>query len=1127
VVATNAAGSSAASGSASGSPRTTPGAPTAVTATPGNAQLAVSWTAPASNGGATITTYTATTSPGGLTCTATGSPAGTSCTISGLTNGTSYTVTVTATNAAGTGPSSTASAAAVPVGTPGTPAAPTLSAGDAQLSVSWTAPASNGATITAYTVTATPSDGSLATRTCSTSGSPAGTSCTVTALTNGGTYAVTVRATNSAGNGASSSSSTGIPYPATIMTSARLALWLDGADASTFFTDTAGTAPAVSGNAVARWNDKSGRGLNALQTSATLRPVLGSSTASNGRVVPVFDGTDDKLDLDITKLPTGSAASTQLAAAGLSRAPGAYSMLTWWGTSSPGAVRNLWLNGSTVCVDRYNQAPVLCDGTVGVNTAHVLGAAFTSSTLSVFTSGRTPVSSAISLSTGTTSGNLGGQGPWWGGPVDEQIIFADVLTTAERRTVEEYLARKWGALVTPAAPTGVGATAGAGQIAATWSAPSWNGGSSVTGYTATATPSGGGSALTCTTAGATNCTITGLTNGTTYTVTVTATNAVGTGPSSAGASATPTGAPGAPGAPVLTAADGQLGVSWAAPASNGGSAITGYTATTTPGSFTCTTSGTTSCTISGLTNGTSYSVAVTATNASGTGSASSSTTGIPYPASIMTSARLRLWLDGADASTRFQDTAGTTAATTAGQSVALWRDKSGQANDAVQSTSGNRPTLTTVNGRLVPGFNGTSSYMNLTVAKLPTGTTTSTVLLAGTLTGSTSSGYDLLTWGGSSGTSRDVYQNAGDICADTRSGGPMVCRNGSVATNRPFVVNAEYPSSQIAVAVDGSQRSTGAGAINTGTSYATLGAGDFLWPGQIPEVLVFTGSLTSAEGRVVEEYLARKWSTTVTPSAPTLGTATAANGSIAVTWTAPTWNGGSAVTGYTATATPSGGGAGTTCTTTGATSCTITGLTNGTAYTVTVTATNAVGTGPSSSSASATPVSSCTPGSTTVTADADAYVDSSVPSGNYNSTQLQVQSFSGNDQRTYVHFPLPSIPAGCSATGATLKLTVQFSNATGRTLQAYAAAGSWTETGLTASNQPGLTGAAATATSASSGVVQFAVSGAVTQGMYSSNNGLVVKDASEGSAAPNKTQVFASSEAGTVSNRPQLTVSYS
>jgi subtilisin family serine protease len=85
-----------------------PSAPTSVVATGGNASATVSWTAPASNGGAAITSYTATASPSGRSCTAT---TGVSCVISGLTNGVSYTFTVSARNSVGSGPSSSPSAA--------------------------------------------------------------------------------------------------------------------------------------------------------------------------------------------------------------------------------------------------------------------------------------------------------------------------------------------------------------------------------------------------------------------------------------------------------------------------------------------------------------------------------------------------------------------------------------------------------------------------------------------------------------------------------------------------------------------------------------------------------------------------------------------------------------------------------------------------------------------------------------------------------------------------------------------------------------------------------------------------------------------------------------------------------
>ena len=75
-----------------------PQPPDNVTATPGNAQATISWTAPTDTGGSPITGYTATASVGGPSCTTT---TATSCTISGLTNATTYYVSVTATNAVG------------------------------------------------------------------------------------------------------------------------------------------------------------------------------------------------------------------------------------------------------------------------------------------------------------------------------------------------------------------------------------------------------------------------------------------------------------------------------------------------------------------------------------------------------------------------------------------------------------------------------------------------------------------------------------------------------------------------------------------------------------------------------------------------------------------------------------------------------------------------------------------------------------------------------------------------------------------------------------------------------------------------------------------------------------------
>jgi DNA-binding beta-propeller fold protein YncE len=251
---------------------------------------------------------------------------------------------------------------------------------------------------------------------------------------------------------------------------------------------------------------------------------------------------------------------------------------------------------------------------------------------------------------------------------------------------------------TPGAPTGVTAAAGNGQATVAFTAPATNGGSAITTYTVTSTPdnltaSGTASPLT----------ITGLTNGTPYTFTVTATNGNGTGPASNASNSivpgfttyalaltvngtgtihsTPapdinctgscnqsfdsgtlvnlTASPGSghtfsgwsgacsgsgscnvtmsqarsvtatfayalPGAPTgvtATAGTGQATVTFTAPASNGGSPITSYTVTSSPGNISVS-GGSSPITISGLTNGTAYTFTVVATNANGSGTAS-------------------------------------------------------------------------------------------------------------------------------------------------------------------------------------------------------------------------------------------------------------------------------------------------------------------------------------------------------------------------------------------------------------------------------------------------------------------------------------------------------------------------
>jgi len=72
---------------------TFPDAPTIGTATAGNAQASVTFTAPSNTGGASITSYTITSTPGNIIATGSSSPI----VVNGLTNGTSYTFNAKAT----------------------------------------------------------------------------------------------------------------------------------------------------------------------------------------------------------------------------------------------------------------------------------------------------------------------------------------------------------------------------------------------------------------------------------------------------------------------------------------------------------------------------------------------------------------------------------------------------------------------------------------------------------------------------------------------------------------------------------------------------------------------------------------------------------------------------------------------------------------------------------------------------------------------------------------------------------------------------------------------------------------------------------------------------------------------
>jgi large repetitive protein len=166
-------------------------------------------------------------------------------------------------------------------------------------------------------------------------------------------------------------------------------------------------------------------------------------------------------------------------------------------------------------------------------------------------------------------------------------------------------------------------------------------------------------------------------------------------------------------------------------------------------------------------------------------------------------------------------------------------------------------------------------------------------------------------------------------------------------------------------------------------------------------------------------------------------------------------------------------------------------------------------------------------------ASADSYVNEASASTNSGTaTTLEVRSASAGDRRTFVQFSLAScaIPANALVTAASLKLYMNSAPTASRTYEARAVSASWTETGITWTNQPAVSGSitSSVSTGTTSNVtltwtitadVQAFLDGTTT------NSGWRVGDATENSATARSAQ-FRSDEYTTAAQRPVLEVTY-
>jgi len=203
--ATGAGGDSPASSEVSAAPLAAPSAPASLSATPGNAQIALSWPSVAnatsyqvfrstqSNNFGTIPTQTVTT---------------VSWTSTGLTNGTTYYYVVRAVGVGGPSlPSPQASA--TPLAAPVSPTALVATAGNAQVALSWT----GSANATGYKIFRATTTGGYGATPLAT---PTGTSYTDTTATNGTTYFYVVKATGVGGDSPNSNEASATPLSAPV-----------------------------------------------------------------------------------------------------------------------------------------------------------------------------------------------------------------------------------------------------------------------------------------------------------------------------------------------------------------------------------------------------------------------------------------------------------------------------------------------------------------------------------------------------------------------------------------------------------------------------------------------------------------------------------------------------------------------------------------------------------------------------------------------------------------------------------------------------------------------------------------------------------------------------------------------
>jgi hypothetical protein len=238
-----------------------------------------------------------------------------------------------------------------------------------------------------------------------------------------------------------------------------LQLWLDASDASTLYNATTGGSLVAADGGVARWEDKSGNGNHATQSTAANRPARRSSVV-NSRDAIDFDGSNDGLSVNaLSSIFNGvNKPFTVIAVAKTDVTNSTQDILSAGNSSNDDEnARCVWNNGSQkASIYRQpqdnNPGKSVSGGTSLGTTTRAVSFVFNASTGIVFVNGSSD-SSATDLALGFSLPlNVVAVGflprlnsaVYFNGYICELTLYNSALSDTNRSVVESYLMSKWG-----------------------------------------------------------------------------------------------------------------------------------------------------------------------------------------------------------------------------------------------------------------------------------------------------------------------------------------------------------------------------------------------------------------------------------------------------------------------------------------------------------------------------------------------------------------------------------------------------------------------------------------------------------------------------------------------------------